>query len=160
LFTRRHIPEEILGTIHEVSGHTFDIVYDLYLTTDRVIAVLIRHPSDVASLASWSSLFIGGWGSRRKEEQEFEEIASERHGKSKNMSPDELLASNPHNFQISNKDITAIELKKGLSNMYHIKLQLNVPGKKLRRDFMVPKDQLQETIQLLTKAFPAKFKPD
>jgi hypothetical protein len=76
------------------------------------------------------------------------------------MSPDELLASNPHNFQISNKDITAIELKKGLSNMYHIKLQLNVPGKKLRRDFMVPKDQLQETIQLLTKAFPAKFKPD
>jgi hypothetical protein len=130
------------------------------LTTDRLIGVLIRHPSDVASSASWSSLFVGGWGLRRKEEQQFEEIASERHGQSKNMSPGELLASNPHNFQISNNDITAIELKKGLSNMYHIKLQFNVPGKKLRRDFMVQKDQIQETILLLTKAFPAKFKPD
>jgi hypothetical protein len=135
-------------------------VYDLYLTTERVIAVLIRHPADVKSSASWSSLFIGGWGAKRKEELEFEEIVSERHDKSKNMSPDELFASNPHNFQISNNDITAIELKKGLSNMYHIKLQFNAAGRKLRRDFMVHKDQVQETILLLSKVFPAKFKPD
>ena len=81
--------------LHEVSGHTFDVVYDIYLTTDRVIAVLIRHPANVASSASWTRMFIGGLGSRRKEDQKLNEIAAERHDKSQKLSPDELLALNP-----------------------------------------------------------------
>jgi hypothetical protein len=135
-------------------------VYDIYLTTDRVVAVLIRHPVDIKPSASWSRLFIGGWGSRGKEEQEFNEIAAERHHKSQNLSPDELLALNPLNFQISNNDITLIELKRDISHLYHIKFQCKVTGRKLLTDFTIHKDQNQETRQLLTKAFPVKFKPD
>ena len=146
--------------LHEVCGHTFDVIYDICLTTDRVIAVLIQHPTDVAPSVFWSRMFIGGWGSRRKKEQEFNEIAAERHRKSQNLSPDELLELNPLNFQISNDDITLIELKSDISYLYHIKFHFNVSGRKLTRDFTIHKDQVQEMRQLLANNFPTKFKPD
>jgi hypothetical protein len=38
--------EKIIGSLVGVNGHTFDIVYDLFFTTERVIAVIIRHPAD------------------------------------------------------------------------------------------------------------------
>ena len=135
-------------------------MYDIFLTTDRVIAVLIRHPTDIMPSASWSRLFIGGWGSRSKEEQEFNEIAAEWHRKSQNLSRDELFASNPLNLRISNNNITLIELKRDISHLCHIKFQYNVTGRKLLTDFTIHKDQNQETRQLLTKAFPVKFKPN
>ena len=146
--------------LHEVNGHTFDIVYDICLTTDRVIAVLIRHPSDVASQASWSRIFIGDLGSRHKEEQESDKIAAQRHSNSQNLSPDELLALHPRNFQISNNDINLIELKRGILGLYHLKFHCIISDRKLSRDFTIHKDQVQEFILLLRKTFPSKFKPE
>jgi len=126
---------------------------------DRVIAVLIRGPDNVTPSASLSTLFIGSWGLKRKEKRKQDEIVAEQHRKSQSLSPDELLALNPsENFQISNNDIDSIEIKRDILLLYHIKFQVNVSGRKLSRSFNIKKDQFQETKQLLTKTFPAKFK--
>ena len=39
--------EEVIGSLVGVSGSSFDTLYDLFFTTERVIAVLIQHPADV-----------------------------------------------------------------------------------------------------------------
>lgn len=120
----------------------------------------MRHPADFAPSAPWSRMFIGGWSSRNKEVQKSNEIAAERHLKSQNLSPGELLALNPRNFQISNNDITLVELKKGVPSLYYLKFHRIVSERKLSRDFTIHKDQAPEIRQLLVKVFPAKFKAE
>ena len=134
-------------------------MYDLCLTTDRVIAVLMRQPGNVTASASLSTLFIGSWGSKRKEERKQDEKTAGQYRKSQSLSPDELLALNPNNnFQISNNDIDSIEIKRDIFLSYHITFQVSVSGRKVSRSFTIKKDQVQEAKQLLTRIFSAKFK--
>jgi hypothetical protein len=123
-----------------------------------VIAVLIQHPGDIIPTTSWFTVFIGSWGTRHKEQEQRDEIAAERHRKTRNLSPDELLAKSPRNSQIRFKDITTIEIKRNIFFQYSLRFVLTVDGKRRTINFGLNKDHATEARQLLQNLLPSKFK--
>ena len=104
--------EKIIGSLVGVSGHTFDIIYDLFFTTEGVIAVIIRHPADDSRqhTSVWQSLILGDilTGQRGKLKQ-----ARAVQGKRRSlqtMTPDELLSANSRNLAIPYSDIASVEV--------------------------------------------------
>lgn len=154
----RYITEEIVGTIHEVTGHTYDTIYDLCFTTERVIPVLIQNPRDMIHSTSWSTFFIGGWGLKRAENQHLKEIKTERHRQSSNVSPDELATGNP-NPQMRYEDVLSVEIKRDIFFKYNLRFVISGPSDKKRFiNFTMGKEQLQEAQQILPKVLKTKLK--
>jgi hypothetical protein len=141
-----------------VSGHTFDTIYDLYLTNERFVTVLIRDPGDVMPAISWFTIFVPNYSARKKENREREEIAAERRRKARTLNLDELIARNPNtNFQISNDDVINVMIKKDIFRQSHLKINFNVSGRILSKDFTIDKNHVLEAKQILSKALPTKF---
>lgn len=118
---------------------------------------MVRTPGDVIPTTSWFSIFISSRGARRKEDKQRDEIAADRHRKSRNLSPDELLARSDHNFEMKNSNIVSIQMKRNIAGRYNIKFHLNISGRKLSRNFSIEKGQVPEAKQLFTRVFQEKF---
>jgi len=151
------LQEEILGSIKEVSGHTYDIIYDLLFTGNRIVAVLIQSPADALYVPSWFNLYVSSWGAKREEQRKLEEAAATRRRKLRNMSPDELIAKDPNNFEIRYENVVSVELKRMfLSSRYCLRFKVNMGGIRVR-DFTLQKEQVSGARELLLKILPQKY---
>jgi hypothetical protein len=104
--------EEIVGTLPDVTIHSFDIVYDLIFTSNRVIAANIKHPEDTPLTYTWRTAFLGSALDRRDQNIELERLAEVRREVEKSSSPNEIMISNPRNFAIPHKQVVAVEVKR------------------------------------------------
>jgi len=151
--------EQVIGFLPGVSGHTFDILYDLHFTEERVIAVLIQHPADVPNTVSWTSVYIfGNWSSKRKEQTERGQLTRESRRNLQNMTPDELMATRRNNFEIRYSAITSVEIKRQLFQT-QLRFHMAEPsGDRYTRAFGLPREQVPEARRLLELALKAKIK--
>lgn len=148
--------ETVVGVIQEVSGHTFDILYDLYFTEERLIAVLIQHPGEVMnyqSSLSWQNIFLGNTISKRKEQNDRHRLADERRSNNKAMTPSELAASHRANHEIRYESIATLEIKTGILGASLKITQTDPAGKSI--SFGLTKKQAQEVRPLLEMVLPS-----
>jgi hypothetical protein len=148
--------DEIIGSLAGVSGHTSDIVYDLFFTTERVIAVIMRHPADVPYQFThmWRTIFFGDSLSMRKEQTERDKIAQTRHDTSQGLSPDELVAASPMNFDIRYRDIASAEITHRLFQ-WRLRFHVSRPSADKRAiSFTLSQKQVPEARRLLEKVLP------
>jgi hypothetical protein len=151
--------ETIVGVIPKVSGHTFEIVYDLYFTEERLIAVLIQHPdeaTDYRASFGWQSLFLGNIFSKRKEKNDNILLADERRSQNKSMTPSELAACHPGNRKIDYDTIAGVEIKTGFLET-RLRITFSDPAFQVR-SFGLTKKQAAEVRRLLELVLPAKLK--
>jgi hypothetical protein len=152
--------ERVIGSLVEVTGHTFDIVYDLFFTTERVIAFSIRHPADMSYQfrSVWQTIFIGGGWTMRKEQLERERTAREKRHASQSMTPDELVKAHSRNFAIRYSQITSVEIKR---QFFQSQLRFCVSGSSPRGQitrFNLSRKQASEAQNLLEQVLFSKLK--
>ena len=151
--------EEIVGSLAGVSGHTFDTVYDLIFTTERVIAVLIKHPMDVPYKPKFMEAFLGGKLANFDERHMRERIAQERRS-SLAGALDELVTSHHLNSEIRYDAVTSVEVPSGL---FKSQLKFNVSGTATagkRTNFTLRKKQIPEARRLLNLVLPSNVKTE
>lgn len=129
------------------------MVYDLFFTTERVIAVSIRHPVDDTRPPSiWQYMFLGtGWSAGREKLKRDRKIKKKRRSL-QDMTPDELLKAHPRNFDFSYEDIAAAELKRSFLQWqlrFHVSESLD--EERIVR-FSLSKKQVAEAKRLLEKS--------
>ncbi|MFP3975906.1 MAG: hypothetical protein ACLFVK_06770 [Dehalococcoidia bacterium] len=152
--------EEIVGSLVGVTGHTFDVVYDLFFTTERLIAVSIRHPLDKPQqLGSvWQTFLVGGKWEQRNEKIERERVAQERRCTLQSMSPDELIDAHPRNFGISYSEITSVEVRRRL---FQSRLEFCVSEPLTTEQtirFNLSRNQIPEARRIVDQVLPSKIK--
>lgn len=141
--------EEVLDKLKNVSLHTFDIVYDLVFTSQRLIAVNILHPEDVPSKYSLRTALIGNAYEQRQQKIERYEIEQKRRGKEKTASPEELLQLSPRNFALPYEQIISTEIKHRFFT-WQIDINLINNNKSSRQvRFNITKKQVPEAQRLL-----------
>ena len=59
--------ERKIASLRRVSGHTYDTVYDLVFTTERVLALIAWHPGDAPNRFGMTEMLIGGQFAKLKE---------------------------------------------------------------------------------------------
>lgn len=147
--------EDIIGLVHEVSGHTYDILYDLYFTTDRVIAVILQNPNEVSNIQSsvgWQNLIFGNWINKRKEKVEQDNLYRERRRNLKGKTPEELAVSHPLNIIINYDRVDLVELRNGFFETQLKFTILTANGQKRKIPFNLTRQRLNEARTLLEKA--------
>jgi hypothetical protein len=150
--------EKSIGFLENVSGHTYDTIYDLLFTTERVIALLIQHPTEVPFKFGVTELLLGGRLARQLERFDRKKSAEERPHTDQEKTFDELLASHRFNFEILYSMVTTIEVIRGLFQT-RLKIQLNSPSTTRRTiHFTLAKDQVSKAQNLINLALPLKTK--
>lgn len=150
--------EENIGSLERVSGHTYDTIYDLIFTTERVIAVIIQHPNDALCKFDATALLLGGRLARGKGRFQRMKIAEERRREYKENPFDELVAGHRFSFEIFYSTVTSVELTGGLFKSrlkFHIS-RPSTPERSIR--FTFAKKQLPNARHLLELALPSKIK--
>jgi hypothetical protein len=153
LMSRNRTTEKIIGSLVGVSGHTFDMVYDLFFTTERVIAVLIQHPADAQQSTSlWKSVVLGDLLSGQMGKFKQRQTSQRRRRSLQSMTPDELLKAHSRNFAIAYGDIAAVELKRRFLQ-WQLKFHVSgaSPEERVIR-FNLSKKRVPEAKRLLEKA--------
>lgn len=150
--------ERVIGSLVGVSGHTFDTLYDLLFTTERVIAVIIQHPADISCYPPpvWQSLFIGSGGTMRREQLERRRIAQARRQALQERSPDELVNINPMNFEIRYSEVTSVEI---VRHLFQSQLRFYVSRQSTKEQifrFTLPQKQIPEAQRLLELVLSSK----
>jgi hypothetical protein len=150
--------EKIIGSLVNVSGHTFDIRYDLFFTTERVIAVLIQHPLDspLGATSFWKSALLGDVLSGQGGKLERIRTSQRRRRSLEGMTPDELVSANPRNFAIPYSEITSAELTRRFFQQ-QLRFHLSKSPKTGRTvKFNLSKKQVPEAQRLLEMALLAE----
>lgn len=106
--------ERRIGTLRRVSGHTFDTVYDLLFTTERVIALIVEHPGDLPQRFGIAEMLVGGRLSGSDERAKRKQIADERLRLYEERDLDGLACLHRLNFEIPYARITSAEVRRGL----------------------------------------------
>ena len=87
------------------------MVYDLFFTTERVIAAIIQHPTDAQQFTSlWKTLLLGDLFSGQRGKIEQRKTGQKRRHSFQSMTPDELLSSNHRNLAIPYSEINSVEI--------------------------------------------------
>jgi hypothetical protein len=155
---REQTMEERLGLLEQVSGHTYDTIYDLLFTTERIIAVLIQHPTDVPYKTNVMDLFIGGQLTKQRELPERRRIADERRHACKEKPLDELVASHRLNFEIRYNSVTSVEVRRGFFRS-HLKFHVIRPSTaKHTFHFTLRGVQVPNARHLVEQVLPLKLK--
>jgi hypothetical protein len=150
--------EERIGLIEQVSGHTYDTIYDLLFTTERVIAVIIQHATDVPYKTNVMDLFIGGQLSKQRERPERRRLADERRRACREKPLDELVASHRLNFEIRYSAVTSVEVSRGFFRS-HLKFRISGPSTPERTyHFTLPGVQVPNARHLIDQVLPSKLK--
>jgi hypothetical protein len=145
--------EKIIGSLVGVSGHTFDIIYDLFFTTERVIAVSIQHPADSLRPTSvWQTMFVGSFWSAGREELKRKRTAQEKRLSLQTMTPEELASANPRSFAVPCREIASAEITR---SFFQSQLRFRLSGTPARErivHFNLTKKQVPEAQRLLELA--------
>ena len=150
----------MIGSLIGVSGHTFDLEYDLLFTTERVIAVIIQHPADIPRqfTPTWRTMFFGSGWERRNEQREREKIAQARRRALQNLIPDELVTTHSGNIEIWYSKISSVEITRRFFQTqlrFHV-FEPSTPGQIIH--FNLSKNQIPEAQRLLEKVLLSKIK--
>jgi hypothetical protein len=157
LMSDTHSTEKIIGSLVSVSGHTFDIRYDLFFTTERVIAVLIEHPADALHPPSlWKSVLLGDMLSGQMGKHEQRRTSQRKRRSLQGMTPDELAKAHPRNVTLRYDEIDSTELMSRFFQ-HQLRFQLSAPTKTGRVvGFNLSKKQVPEARRLLELASLSK----
>lgn len=152
--------EKIVGSLVGVSYHTFDNVYDLLFTTERVIACNIQHPGDISYrfTSMLKEAFLGRMATKRMEQSERAKIAQARRHILQEKPMDELVALHPSNFEIRYREVTSVEITRGL---FQSQLRFDVPKLSPTRQiisFTLSKEQIPDAQRLLELVLAPKIK--
>ena len=150
--------EQNIGFLRRVSGHTFDTIYDLIFTTERVIALIVEHPGDVSHKFGMMEILIGGQLGRQGERVEKKRIAQERRRLYEEKSLDELTGLHRLNFEIYYGQIASVEVKRGLLQSV-LKFHLSGPPGSIRTiRFRLGRGQADEAQGLVERTPLSKVK--
>ncbi|MFC1937146.1 hypothetical protein ACFLWY_01145 [Chloroflexota bacterium] len=105
--------EEIVGSLDGVSYRTYDTVCDLLFTAERVIAFIVRHPTDFQPPPMWEQVFVGNILSKRRGQLERASV-TQALDNLQEKSIDELLAMHQSNFEIRYSEVTSVKITRGL----------------------------------------------
>lgn len=150
--------EERIGSIERVSGHTFDTVYDLLFTTERIIVIIIHHPLDVPFRIGTTETFFTGKRGKRGELAARMSIAEDRLRLYKENNLDELVTGHRFNFDIPYLKVQDVSLRKGLfrsSLRFHVAFASG--GSKTIR-FSFAKKRFTEVQELLDQVLSSKIR--
>jgi hypothetical protein len=152
--------EKVIGSLDGVSGHTFDLQYDIFFTTERIIAVIIQHPADIPSQFTpvWKTMFIGSGWETRKEQREREKITQARRRSSQNLTPDDLFTTHSGNIQILYSEITSVEITRRLFQSQLRFYVFTPPTTRQIIHFNLSKKQIPEARRLLELVLLSKIK--
>jgi hypothetical protein len=145
--------EESIGFLRRVSGHTFDTIYDLVFTTERVVALIVEHPGDVPRKFGMTEILIGGQLGRQGEKVERKRIAEERRRLYEEKELDELIGLHRLNFEIGYRQVVSIEVKRGLLQS-SLNFHLSGSGRTIR--FRLDRGRVGEAQRLVDQALPSK----
>ena len=106
--------ERKIALVRHVSGHTYDTVYDLVFTTERVLALIVWHPGDAPNRFGMTEMLIGGQFAKLKERAAKAGLIEERRTLHEEKRLDEVLGLHRLNFEIPYRSIAAVEVKRGL----------------------------------------------
>jgi hypothetical protein len=152
--------EKIVGSLVGVSYHTFDNVYDLLFTTERVIAFNIQQPNDISYrfTSMLKEMFLGRMATKRTERSEQAKIVQARRHNLQEKPIDELVALHPSNFEIHYNEVTSVEITRGLLQS---QLRFEVPKLSPTRQiisFALSKEQIPDSQRLLELVLSSKIK--
>ena len=152
--------EKIVGSLVEISYHTFDNVYDLLFTTERVIACNIQHPGDTSYrfTSMLKDAFLGRMLTKRMEQSERAKTIQARRHSLQEKPINELVALHPSNFEIRYREVTSVEITRGLLQS---QLRFEVPKLPPTRQiisFTLSKEQIPDAQRLLELVLAPKIK--
>lgn len=153
-----HAMEKPIGYLEQVKGQTYDTIYDLLFTTERVIALIVQHPTDMPYKFGVTELFLGGGLAKQIERPERRRVAEERRRVYKEKAFEELVATHRSNFEIHYSRVTSVEITRGL---FQSQLKFHVFGPSIKGHtirFILAKYQIPNTRHLLDLALPSKIK--
>jgi len=150
--------EKFVDSLVGVSYRTFDTVYDLVFTTERVIAYIIQHPSDVRhhDISIVESVILGGIPAKIRENEERTKTTNVRRRSLQEKTLSELLALHPSNFEIRYSSITSYKVTRGLFQS-QLRFDVSNPstrGRTIR--FTIAKKQIPEAQRLLGLVLDSK----
>jgi hypothetical protein len=152
--------ERSLGSLDGVRGHTYDSIFDLLFTTERVIALIVQHPTDVSQKFGFTELFLGEKLARQLERFDKKKSEEEPAPAYKDKTFDELLADHRFNFEIPYRIVTTVEITHGLLQR---RLKFHLKGSSIVErtiHFTLAKKQVPEAQNLLHLALPLKIKEE
>jgi len=131
------------------------MVYDLFFTTERVIAVSIQYPAYNSKFTSvWQAMFVGSFWSAGREELKRKRSTQEKRLSLQAMTPNELASANPMSFAIPYDEIASVEVTRR-SFQSQLRFHLSGPSDKKRAvHFNLSKKQVPEAQRLLELALP------
>jgi hypothetical protein len=152
--------EKIVGSLVGVSYHSFDTVFDLLFTTERVVAFIIQRPADIPYplTSRWEWIFLGGMWAKRREQLERAKTTQLRRRSLQEKTIDELVAMHPSNFEIRYSAVTSVEIKRGL---FQSQLVFGAPKPSTTRQiirFNLSKNQIPDAQRLLELVLASKIK--
>jgi len=150
--------EQIVGSLFGVSYFTFDTLYDLLFTTERVIACIIQHPDDFQYRLTLKEFFFGHMLAKRTERFKRMEIAQARRHRLQEKPTSELVALHPSNFEIRYSEVTSVEIPRGL---FQPQLKLDTSKLPTTRQiirFTIPRGQIPDAQRLLKLVLASKVK--
>ena len=106
--------ERKIALLRHVSGHTYDTVYDLIFTTERMLALIVWHPGDAPVRFGMMEMFIGGQLSKVGERTAKAGLIEERRRLHEEKRLDEVIGLHRLNFEIPYQSIASVEAKRGL----------------------------------------------
>jgi hypothetical protein len=147
--------ERFIGSLSGVTGHTFDIVYDMLVSTDRVVLALVQHPADTPLRPGMGELIFGRMLAGAHHEARQVAAAEQRRKEYAEMQLDDILAADSRNLELLYADIQRARVRKGLlsaSVTFHLH-----PGNRPFRTLSLGlrKDQVAEARHLLGQGLPA-----
>lgn len=147
--------EKVVGSLVGVSYHTFDTIYNLIFTTERVIAFIIQNPSDIQLPSMFEQVFLGNMLSKRKERLNLAKATLELDSNLREKTIDDLLAMRELNFEIRYSAVTSVKITRGL-----FQSQLVFDTSSVRRTirFNLSKKHIPDAQRLLELVLVSKIK--
>jgi hypothetical protein len=148
--------EKYIGHFGPVSGHTYDMIYDLIFTTERLIGINTRHPMDTSYSFQMTDLLIG-----RKLAGKGERVLAMSRTKPPQIDYtvadwDDLLNERRHSFALSLSNMKSAEVKRG---WFKVRVQIYVATSMKtfnRIRFFAPKKMTADIEALLAEILPHK----
>ena len=152
--------EKIIGCLTGIYFHSFDNVFDIFFTEERVIACNVKHHSDIPYQQSSAirELFFPGFSRKRAEHTKQAQISYERRQSLQDKTPDELMAMHRSNFEIPYSEIISVEISRGLLRSY---LQFNTSNPSPLRQkicFLLSKKQIPDAQGITERVLASKVK--
>ena len=152
--------ENIIKIIKGVNGYTYDSIYDLYFTEERLIYIYLSGPlyfKESSGARNLSEIFTGSIFRIKEEKLRRIQLEEEKRKLLNRMEPDQVLHDIKDSHEIPYKTIQKIKFSRGLTG-FHIKISFDVGASgNMEIKFHVKRQQYAEIRDLLYLIIPKKI---